>query len=110
MFRPYLKRSIADHQAFFPVQGHRNIPKSLKICDADFKTCESIIIDQDGPWFVEQGILEILSFAMKLIVDCENVIIMLDDLSFEISMDPIHCKGTFLSKGNEHFSSLESKI
>ena len=92
MFRPYLKRSIADHQAFFSVQGHRNIPKSLKICDADLKTCESIKIDQDGPWMVEQGILEILSFAMKLIVDCENVIIMLDDLKFEISMDPTHCK------------------
>ena len=76
----------------FPVQGHSSIPKSLKTCDTEFKTCESIKIDQDGPWNVEQGILEILSFAMKLIVDCENVILMLDDIKFEISMDPTHCK------------------
>ena len=29
---------------------------------------------------------------MKLIVDCENVILMLDDIKFEMSMDPTHCK------------------
>ena len=52
---------------------------------------------------VEQGILEILSFAMKLIIDCENVILMLDDIKFEISMDPTHCKD-----GN--LASLEWKI
>ena len=36
--------------------------------------------------------MELLSFAMKLIIDCENVILMLDDIKFEISMDPTQCK------------------
>ena len=36
--------------------------------------------------------MELLSFAMKLIIDCENVILMLDDIKIEISMDPTQCK------------------
>ena len=68
------------------------MPKSLKMCDAKFKSCESIKIDNHGPWNGVQGYFEILSFAMKLIYDCQNVILMLDDIKFEMSMDPTHCK------------------
>ena len=85
---------------YFFLLGHNEIPKSLKICDAKFETCETIKI---GRWIEPQGILELLSFAMKLIIDCEKVILMLDDIKFEISMDPTHCKD-----GN--LASLEWKI
>ena len=39
------------------------MPKSLKMCDAKFKSCESIKIDNHGPWNGVQGYFEILSFA-----------------------------------------------